>query len=101
MKFIRTIINKKFVIGFFIFGIIAFVIGQYIWNAVMAFTAGIFSISLITLVLHFIDDKALGDADTYEQIVTNGNLAYAIYFLAMALCVIAAYAIPFLVFFTF
>lgn len=65
---------------------------------IVAFPGGLLSSIILVKFVHWVDNKGMGKVSTYSQIVTQKNIAYAIYF--MGICIVAAigYLAPFLAF---
>ena len=93
-----ALLSYKWVLYFFGLSIICFLIGNFVATMFMAFGYGILSMGICLLAYLFIVEKVVGVVDDLTEIITNKNMAYAIYLLAIAIVVIGAYVSAFLVF---
>lgn len=80
--------------------IIIFIVIRNVLPELYGFAGGLLGGSIALFVFTYIDDYLNGKLDTYEQI-ENGNLAYAIYFFAIAFVFAVGFATPFIAFITF
>jgi len=96
-----SLTSNKWVWALFIAGALFWLFGSYVYTPIMAFAGGVLASVIMLLIIHYLDDKLLGKVDTYTEIVTEKNFAYALYFASVAFTVVAAFGFAFLVFLTF
>lgn len=95
-----SILNSKLVNWIMIMLTVVFAIAMFKFNQILALaTAYFLSFSMIFL-FHFIDDKALPQVDTYTELITNKNLAYAVYMLSLAVLIMGGFLSAVLIFFS-
>ena len=95
----KSIINNKWHWIFVIVATVIFITANQ-FTAFLSIAGGVFISATLIQLFHFSDDKLLGDIDTYEEIIKNQNLAYAIYLLNISLLLLGGFGFSALVFFT-
>lgn len=91
--------NNKYVwIGLLVAGVLFYITLNYFME-VFAPINGLLCMAIWYFAVNFIDDKAFSAVNTYEEIVKNKNMAYAIYFLGISLGSAIAFALGIFVLF--
>jgi uncharacterized membrane protein YjfL (UPF0719 family) len=75
-----------------------YLIGEYIFNEVIAFAAGTFCSAIVIFIFSFTESKLLGKVDSITEIITNRNVAYALFLIAVALLISISFFGAFAVF---
>ena len=78
--------------------IILFILGYIFLSELLPFAGGLLASILGLFLYQLSDDKLLGKVDTYNEIIVNKNLAYAIYLLSISILIGLSFSSAFLVF---
>lgn len=73
--------NKIYVIS--VISFLMFTFCYIFWREFTAIVGAFLFSTLGLLLIHFIDDKMLGNVNTYDEIVNKKNWAYSIYFFSI------------------
>jgi hypothetical protein len=96
----KTIINNKWLWIMVGFATLLFFLANTYFTAFLSIVGGTFVAVTMLQLFHFVDDKLLGEVDTKVELIQKGNLAYAIYLLAISFIIIGGFGFSALVFFT-
>lgn len=95
-----SIYSKNKVFFLYLFIVLFFVVSLLWYNAILALaTALILSVAGIFL-LNWIDDKVMSKVDTFKEIVTKENIAYAILLLSYSIVIASGIIAGAAIFFT-
>ena len=83
-----------------LFGVslVMFIVGEWWVPMFLAFAAGTFAVALVLMIYHYVTANLLGAVDDFQEIVTNKNIAYAIYQVGIMLLIVGAFGSALLVF---
>ena len=75
-----------------------YLIGEFLINEVSAFASGTFCSAILIFIFSFSESKMLGKVDTFTEIITNRNVAYALFLIALAILIAVGFLAAFAVF---
>jgi len=94
----NKITEYKWLIILLIANIILFSLAYLFLSELLPFAGGLFAAILSLTLFQLSDDYILGSVNSYNEIIQNKNLAYAIYLLSIAIIIGITFGSAFLVF---